>query len=107
MKAPILTNFIEPFSLPGMDLHLSLAASRRLAADAYAQLKQAILEGRLRPGDALPPTRELAARLEVSRNTVTAAYQRLAAEGYLVGRVGAGTFVSEAAVRPVPRRRTA
>src|SRR5215207_5799148 len=57
------------------------------------------LVGRLRPGDALPPTRELASRLHVARTTVTGAYTRLAGEGYVTSRVGAGTFVSAHAAR--------
>src|ERR1700759_2171894 len=42
--------------------------------------------GRLRPGDQLTPSRQLAAELGVSRHTVTTAYSRLAAEGYTEGR---------------------
>ncbi|GAA4706723.1 MocR-like pyridoxine biosynthesis transcription factor PdxR [Phytohabitans rumicis] len=77
-----------------MDFHVSLAGRRELAAGIYRQLLDAILDGRLRPGERLPPTREMAQRLDVSRNTVAVAYERLTAEGFLVGRVGAGTYVS-------------
>ena len=82
-----------------MEFHVSIGAGgtgarRDLAGQIYRQIREAILDGRLRPGEALPPSRELARRLEVSRNTVGAAYDRLAAEGYVDGRVGAGTFVS-------------
>src|SRR5215471_15282325 len=66
-----------------------------MSADVYRQLRAAILDGRLRPGDSLPATRELARRLDVSRNTVMNAYERLIAEGFLVGRIGAGTFVGD------------
>jgi GntR family transcriptional regulator / MocR family aminotransferase len=76
-----------------MDFHVSLTGRGDLAADVYRQLREAILDGRLQSGERLPPTRELAQRLAVSRNTVSAAYDRLTAEGFLVGRVGAGTFV--------------
>lgn len=86
-----------------MDVHITLARDR-LSAGVYDQLRAAVLDGRLRPGDALPATRELARRLEVSRNTVTNAYQRLIAEGFLVGRVGAGTFVSDQVPALRPRR---
>ncbi|MGH3239116.1 MAG: GntR family transcriptional regulator, partial [Spirillospora sp.] len=78
-----------------MDLHVSLVGRRDLAGQIYRQLRAAILDGRLRPGEALPPTRELARRLEISRNTVGVAYDRLGAEGFLTSRVGAGTFVLE------------
>ncbi len=86
-----------------MDLHVSLAGRGDLAERIYRQLRDAILDGRLRPGEKLPPTRELAGRLDVSRNTVTAAYDRLSADGFLVGKVGAGTFVS---ALPATRLRT-
>src|SRR5262245_44764441 len=76
-----------------MDFHVSLAGKGDLAARIYRQVLDAVLDGRLRPGERLPPTRDLAARLKVSRNTVSVAYERLVAEGYLNGRVGDGTFV--------------
>jgi GntR family transcriptional regulator / MocR family aminotransferase len=76
-----------------MDVHVRIDGSRDLSGQIFRQLRSAVLDGRLKPGDALPPTRELARRLEVSRNTVAIAYERLAAEGFVDGRVGAGTFV--------------
>jgi GntR family transcriptional regulator/MocR family aminotransferase len=60
----------------------------------YAQIKSAILGGALVPGMRLPPTRALGAMLRVSRQTVLNAYDQLMAEGYLIGAVGKGTFVS-------------
>lgn len=62
----------------------------------YTTLRDAILTGRIRPGARLPSTRELAKALGVSRNTVTAAFEQLVAEGYLESRVGDGTYVSSA-----------
>ena len=86
-----------------MDFHVSLAGRGDLSARIYRQLHEAIVEGRLGPGERLPPTRELAASLSVSRNTVAVAYERLTAEGFLVGRVGAGTFVcANPPARPAP-----
>jgi GntR family transcriptional regulator/MocR family aminotransferase len=76
-----------------VDFHVSLAGRGDLAAQIYRQLLDAIVDGRLRSGERLPPTRELARRIDVSRNTVAVAYERLMAEGFLVTRVGAGTFV--------------
>ena len=83
-----------------MDFHVSLTERGDLTARIYRQLLDAMLDGRLRPGERLPPTRELARRLDVSRNTVTVAYERLIAEGFLAGRIGAGTFVG---AEPLPR----
>ncbi|MEW9556483.1 PLP-dependent aminotransferase family protein [Nonomuraea sp. NPDC050783] len=83
-----------------MDVHITLGEGRGdLAAQVYRQLLDAILDGRLRSGERLPPTRELARRLDLSRNTVALAYDRLVADGFLVGRAGAGTFVSAEPVR--------
>jgi GntR family transcriptional regulator / MocR family aminotransferase len=77
-----------------MDVHISLDGHRDLSGQIYWQLRAAVGDGRLRPGDRLPPTRELARRLAVARGTVSVAYDRLSAEGYLTSRVGSGTFVT-------------
>src|SRR5215471_76544 len=82
------------------DLFLRLdraeSAPEGLTRQIYAQLRAAILDGRLRAGDRLPPTRELARDLGVARLTVATAFDWLQAEGYVYGRVGAGTFVAAA-----------
>jgi GntR family transcriptional regulator/MocR family aminotransferase len=87
-----------------MDFHISLDGRGDLTARIYSALRDAIRDGQLQPGDRLPPTRELARSLTVSRNTVALAYERLTAEGFLVGRVGAGTYVA-AESATVRRRR--
>lgn len=92
------------YKLRCVDLHVSLAGRGDLGARIYRQILDAIRDGRLRPGERLPPTRELARRLEVSRNTVAVAYDQLTAEGFLVGRAGAGTFVSREPVGPPSSR---
>src|SRR6185437_2860777 len=66
-----------------------------LADRLYRELRKAVLEGRLGPNDKLPSTRELAASLFISRNTVGDAYDRLAREGYFEARRGSGTFVTD------------
>jgi GntR family transcriptional regulator / MocR family aminotransferase len=60
----------------------------------HAEIRGAILDGRLRRGMRVPATRALAHRYGVSRGTVVTAFEQLAAEGYLDGRVGDGTYVS-------------
>jgi GntR family transcriptional regulator/MocR family aminotransferase len=74
----------------------------------YLAIRQAIIERRLKPGTALPPTRTLAAELALGRNTVVHAYDQLIVEGYLDSRIGSGTFVSDAVARTAtpqkPRR---
>ena len=61
----------------------------------YRQLRQAVLEGRVRPGVRLPATRFLARELGLSRNTVLTAYEQLASEGFLDLRHRSGVFVAE------------
>jgi GntR family transcriptional regulator/MocR family aminotransferase len=78
-----------------MEFHVSLSGRKDLSGEIYRQLRRAIVDGRLRPGDLLPPTRELSRSLAVSRTTITVAYDRLAGESFVTSRVGAGTFVSE------------
>src|SRR5947208_13421663 len=87
-----------------MDFHVSLAGRGDLSVRIYRELRDAILDGRLRAGERLPPTRELARRPAVSRNTVAVAYDRLTADGFLTGRVGAGTYVSASLPAPKPRK---
>jgi GntR family transcriptional regulator len=69
----------------------------------YLQLKRwiesAVEAGAVRPGDALPSERDLAAKADVSRVTVRKAVQHLVRDGVLIQRRGSGTFVA-----PQPRR---
>ncbi|MCA6113146.1 PLP-dependent aminotransferase family protein [Bradyrhizobium sp. CNPSo 4026] len=90
-----------------MAFHISLVGRSDLSGEIYRQIRQAILEGRLRPGERLSPTRELAAALTVARSTVTIAYETLVADGLATSHVGAGTFVSHqlAARRPASKAR--
>src|ERR1700754_3319746 len=57
-------------------------------------IENAVREGMLQPGDALPPERELAAMADISRVTVRKAVQGLVSDGLLVQRHGSGTFVA-------------
>jgi GntR family transcriptional regulator/MocR family aminotransferase len=87
--------------------HVSLVGRTDLGGEIYRQIRQAILDGRLRPGERLSPTRELATTLRVSRSTVTVAYENLLAEGFATSHTGAGTFVSHQleARRPASKTR--
>jgi GntR family transcriptional regulator/MocR family aminotransferase len=60
----------------------------------YSGYRDAIVAGLMRPGQRLPSSRALAAELGISRLPVVNAFDQLLHEGYLVGRVGSGTFVS-------------
>jgi DNA-binding FadR family transcriptional regulator len=65
--------------------------------DTVGRLLQTIRLGVIAPGESLPPERELAARLQVSRDTVREAIKSLAETGYLVSRRGryGGTFLAD------------
>lgn len=68
--------------------------SETLFAWLYRELRAAILEGRLKPGTMLPPTRALAMQWKIARGTVVRVFEQLIAESYLESRVGAGTRVN-------------
>lgn len=92
-------------------MHLSLDGRRDIGGQLYRQLRDAVLDGRLRAREALPSSREVAAGLGISRSTVLLVYERLRAEGFVAPKVGAGTFVAEGirtraarAPRPSPLR---
>ncbi|AZR93850.1 DNA-binding protein [Bordetella trematum] len=79
-------------------LHAQAGALQR---QLQQRLKDAILHGQLPAGARLPATRQLAAALAISRNTVSFAYEHLAAEGYLVAD-RQGTRVAALHLRPAP-----
>jgi GntR family transcriptional regulator/MocR family aminotransferase len=89
----------------GPVITLDRRLSRPLHRQVYDGYRQAILDGRLRPGQRLPSTRTLARDLAVSRIPVITAFEQLTAEGYVESRVGAGSFVSASLPdsAPVPR----
>ncbi|WP_341648308.1 winged helix-turn-helix domain-containing protein [Thauera humireducens] len=70
-------------------------------------LVSAILDGQLPLELPIPSSREMAAQLDVARNTVVIAYQQLVDEGYLVSRERKGYFVNPniLAGRVAPPRR--
>lgn len=69
--------------------------TRRISDVIMQQLESMILEGSFKPGQKLPPERELATQFGVSRPSLREAIQKLAARGLLVSRQGGGTYVSE------------
>ncbi|WP_454721050.1 MULTISPECIES: MocR-like pyridoxine biosynthesis transcription factor PdxR [Cupriavidus] len=85
-----------------MDVHLTIHGRQGLAGQIYRQLRAGIVDGRLAPGERLPSTRDLAARLGVSRKTTLDVFERLIAEGYLRSRAGDGTFVAHEMTRLAP-----
>lgn len=73
---------------------LKLDGQGPLYAQLYRALRAQILAGELPPGTRVSATRTLATELGLSRNVVMVAYEQLLAEGYLVARIGAGSFVA-------------
>jgi GntR family transcriptional regulator/MocR family aminotransferase len=70
------------------------STDQTLANWLYCELRSAILEGRLRAGAKLPASRDFAKLYRISRGTVVNAFERLLDEGYLLSRVGVGTWVN-------------
>ncbi|KTC49166.1 GntR family transcriptional regulator, partial [Pseudomonas fluorescens ABAC62] len=85
---------LEPplsFNPAGIELDRRQGLSRQL----YQALRQRVLDGRLVSGTRLPASRDLAAALSISRNSVVRAFDQLYAEGFIEGRVGDGTYVAQ------------
>lgn len=78
-----LDNFIQPVLKP------------RLHDQISEQLNHLIAEGLLKPGDRLPPERDLAERFKVSRNSVRDALRTLEARGLVEVRQGDGAYIRE------------
>ena len=88
-----------------MEIQLTLDRAAPLRAQLEHELRAAIRTGRLRAGAKLPPTRVLAAQLQVSRGVVVEAYSQLIAEGYLVAGAGRGTSIADGLAQQPPARR--
>jgi GntR family transcriptional regulator/MocR family aminotransferase len=78
-------------ALAQTSFHSRLSQQRRL----YEAAKAAIHQQRLGAGSKLPSSRDLARDLGIARNTVIAAFEQLAAEGYVVSAKGSGTYVAD------------
>ena len=72
-------------------------ARTSLVDETENALRERLAPGRARPGDRLPPEKELAAALGVSRGTLRLALERLEANGEILRRQGSGTFVGRVA----------
>lgn len=73
----------------------SQQTDEKLHRRLYAAICSCILEGSLKPATRMPPSRDLAGELTLSRNTVLRVYEQLQAEGYISARTSSGTFVSD------------
>ncbi len=92
-NGPVRGIFIDPLSV---QLAIPLSENGEpLFRQVYLGLRQTVLSGAFSAGDRLPSTRDLAEQLGISRTVVLLAYDHLLAEGFVVGRGGSGTYVSE------------
>jgi DNA-binding GntR family transcriptional regulator len=82
--------------MPTDGLKLRPPSRARLVDDVYGSLEEAILSGRMRPGERLVET-WIAAHLQVSRTTVREALLMLEHEGYVISEPRRGTFVTRLA----------
>jgi GntR family transcriptional regulator / MocR family aminotransferase len=85
---------------PELLVRLDRSAAAPLRAQLESSLREAIRDGRLRGGERLPSSRELARGLGVSRGMVQECYGQLLAEGYLASRGGSATRVADLSERP-------
>ena len=85
---------------PELLVRLDRSAGQPLRAQLEGSLRDAIRDGRLRGGERLPSSRELARELGVSRGMVQECYGQLLAEGYLASRTGSATRVAGIRERP-------
>jgi GntR family transcriptional regulator/MocR family aminotransferase len=95
---------LEPplsFNPAGIELDRRQGLTRQL----YQALRQRVLDGRLVSGTRLPASRDLAAALSISRNSVVRAYDQLYAEGFIEGRVGDGTYVAQLPQTPLSSKK--
>src|SRR5262245_66469614 len=72
---------------------LSDLGGASVTQELVRRFAEAIDDGRLTPGERLPPTRELARLADVNPLTAARVYRRLRELGYLSATVGPGTFV--------------
>ncbi len=91
--------------MPRNRWELVIEIDRDAALPPFLQIARAfagdIQRGRLRPGDRLPGSRQLAVSLGVHRNTVLAALAELTAEGWIETSPGRGTFVTRTLSTPI------
>lgn len=97
-----MNNPADDLRAPDQALDVERDSDVPISTQIYWQLAYQIESGRLQSGERLAPVRELGAALRVNPNTIRAVYRRLADNGYVSSRHGAGTIVTD---RNVHRRR--
>ncbi len=75
-------------------LKIDTASSIPITKQAIQAIKVEILSGRIADGDPLPPIRELAKLIKLHPNTVAKVYKALEEEGFVMGKMGSGHWVT-------------
>lgn len=78
-----------------MTIIISKTSNQPIYEQIVTQLKQAIIQNELSPGDPLQSIRQMAKNLSISVITTKRAYEELEKAGYVYSIVGKGTFVAE------------
>lgn len=76
-----------------MQFDVNLTTHVPIYLQVMAQVKHAVATGEMKPGDQLPPVRQLADELDVNFNTVARAYRLLDKERIISTQHGRGTFI--------------
>lgn len=79
-----------------MNIIIQNSSGKPIYEQITLQLKQLIMSGELKPGDALPSMRLLAKDLRISVITTKRAYEELERDGFITTVVGKGSFVAQA-----------
>ena len=77
-----------------MDIIISNSSGKPIYEQITSQIKQKIMQGELKEGDALPSMRLLAKDLRISVITTKRAYEDLERDGFITTVVGKGSFVA-------------
>ena len=78
-----------------MDIVIRNTSAEPLYNQIYTQIRDQIVSGALKPGDALPSIRALAKDLRISVITTRRAYDELERDGFIVTAAARGCFVAE------------
>lgn len=77
-----------------MEIVISSNVDKPIYEQIVSQIKGQIMDGHLRPGEAIPSMRTLAKSIHVSVLTVQKAYEQLQKDGFIEMTIGRGSFVS-------------
>ncbi|WZL71604.1 PLP-dependent aminotransferase family protein [Clostridiaceae bacterium 35-E11] len=83
------------------DICLDKTLSQHLYIQLFQEIKQRIIDGKIKSNDKLPPIRQLANQLGVNNSTIVNAYALLEKEGFVYKKIGSGTFVSPQHREPI------